>query len=62
MLAATVRDEFVFNGRRRKPSERTIRNYSKQIGYLLSFLEEKQITDIEHVQAQNIKQYCQGAG
>ncbi len=58
MLLTDVRDEFVFNCQCRKLSDKTIKNYSKQLGYLFNFLEqEKQITDIENVMPQYIKQF-----
>jgi len=58
MLLSVVRDEYVFNCHCRKLSVKTIDNYKKQIGYLLTFLEaEKQITDIEDVTPQDIRQF-----
>ena len=58
MLLSAIRDEFVFSCQCRKLSERTIENYAKQIGYLLTFLErEKQITAIEDVAPQYIKEF-----
>jgi integrase/recombinase XerD len=58
MLLTTIRDEFVFNCECRKLASKTIANYSKQIGYLLHFLEsEKGITDIEGVATRDIKQF-----
>jgi integrase/recombinase XerD len=58
MLLTTVREEYVFNCQCRKLSEKTIGNYSKQLGYLFNYLEEKeQIKDIEGVVPQHIKQF-----
>ena len=58
MLLSTVRDEFVFNCQIRKLSEKTIKNYTKQIDYLLLFLkEEKDITEIEDVVPQHVKEF-----
>jgi integrase/recombinase XerD len=58
MLLSVVRDEFIFNCQCRKLSEKTIKNYSKQIDYLLNFLQqEKSIVEIEDVQPQHIKQF-----
>ena len=44
MLLTVVRDEFTFHCQCRKLSPKTIRNYEKQIDYLLRFLQEKNIT------------------
>lgn len=50
MLLTVVRDEFAFQCQCRKLSPRTIKNYTKQIDYLLRFLEqEKKTTHIEDV-------------
>lgn len=58
MLLTTVRDEFVFHCQCRKLSEKTIKNYSKQIGYLITFLEtEKNVTHIEDVEKKFIKEF-----
>ena len=57
MLLSKIKDEFVFDCQIRKLSDRTIKNYSKQIGYLLKFLEEKGITEIEEVIPQHIKEF-----
>jgi integrase/recombinase XerD len=58
MLLSTICEEFVFNCQCRKLSQRTIKNYTKQIGYLLNFLiNEHQITNIEEVEPQHIKQF-----
>ena len=58
MLLSTIREEFVFNCQCRKLSEKTVGNYKKQIGYLMSFLEsEHAISDIEDVTPQYIRQF-----
>ena len=58
MLLTTIRDEFVFNCQCRKLSERTTKNYQKQITYLLTFLEQdKGVTEIEGVKPQFIKEF-----
>lgn len=58
MLLSTIKDEFLFNCRYRKLSEKTISNYSKQLGYLLTFLQtEKSVTEIEKVIPQHIKEF-----
>lgn len=61
MLLSTVKDEYVFNCQLRKLSEKTIKNYAKQIEYLLNFLEkEKGVTEIEEVTPQHIKEFLMG--
>ena len=58
MLLIVVKDEFIFNCQCRKLSDTTVKNYEKQIGYLLNFLQqEKSIEEIEDVQPQHIKQF-----
>jgi len=58
MLLKTVKEEFVFNCQCRKLSDKTIKNYGKQIDYLFNFLqEEKGVVDIEEVKPQYIKQF-----
>lgn len=58
MLLTTVRDEFSFHCQCRKLSPRTIKNYTKQIDYLLRFLqEEKKTTHIEDVKPRDIKEF-----
>jgi len=58
MLLTTICDEFIFNCQCRKLSDKTIKNYSRQIGYLFKFLEdEKDVTEIEDVTPQYIKQF-----
>ena len=57
MLLTVVRDEFAFHCQCRKLSPKTIRNYEKQIDYLLRFLQEKNITHIEDVETHHIKQF-----
>lgn len=56
MLLTAVRDEFIFHCECRKLSPKTIKNYGKQIDYLLNFLEtEKSIRHIEDVEPKHIK-------
>lgn len=58
MLLSRISEEFIFNCQCRKLSQRTIKNYTKQIGYLMIFLiNEHQITNIEEVEPQHIKQF-----
>ena len=58
MLLSLIKDEFIFNCKLRKLSERTIKNYGKQIDYLLTFLKtEKGVTEIEHTTTQHIKEF-----
>ena len=48
MLLTAVRDEFSFHCQCRKLSPRTIKNYTKQIDYLIRYLvQEYDITHIE---------------
>ena len=58
MLLSSIRDEFVFHCQTRKLSPRTIRNYEKQIDYLLRFLhDEHGISVIEDVSPRHIKEF-----
>jgi len=58
MLLSSVRDEFVFHCQCRKLSPRTIRNYGKQIDYLLRFLQQEHgISSIEDVSPRHIKDF-----
>ena len=58
MLLSAVRDEFSFHCQCRKLSPRTIKNYTKQIDYLLRFLqEEKKTIHIEDVKPRDIKEF-----
>ncbi len=58
MLLSTISEEFIFNCQCRKLSQRTTKNYTKQISYLLNFLiNEHKITNIEEVEPQHIKQF-----
>lgn len=58
MLLSDVWDEFRFNCQCRNLSPRTVNNYTKQIDYLLRFLEqEKDIVSIGDVQPQHIKAF-----
>ena len=58
MLLSAIRDEFVFHCQTRKLSPRTIKNYGKQIDYLLRFLErEHGISVIEDVSPRHIKEF-----
>jgi len=58
MLLTAVRDEFTFYNECRKLSPKTIKNYGKQIDYLLHYLEsEKGVTHIEDVETKYIKEF-----
>ena len=58
MLLKSVKEEFVFDCQCRKLSDKTIKNYGKQIEYLFNYLqEEKGIIDIEEVKPQHVKQF-----
>ena len=58
MLLKKVKEEFVFNCQCRKLSDKTIKNYGKQLDYLFNYLQEEQgIVDIEEVKPQFIKQF-----
>lgn len=58
MLLSAVRDEFSFHCQSRKLSPKTIKNYTKQIDYLLRFLqEEKRTIHIEDVDPKDIKEF-----
>ena len=58
MLLSTVRDEFSFHCQCRKLSPRTIKNYTKQIDYLLRFLQqEKKTIHIEDVKPKDIEEF-----
>ncbi|MCL2083288.1 MAG: tyrosine-type recombinase/integrase [Oscillospiraceae bacterium] len=58
MLLETIKEEYIFNCQCRKLSDKTIKNYEKQIEYLLRFLEqEKGVTEIEGVKPQYIKEF-----
>ena len=58
MLLSSVRDEFVFHCQCRKLSPRTIRNYGKQIDYLLRFLQQEHgISSIEDVSPRHLKDF-----
>ena len=58
MLLCTVRDEFSFHCQCRKLSPRTIKNYTKQIDYLLRFLQqEKKTIHIEDVKPKDIEEF-----
>lgn len=58
MLLEDVKNEFIFNCQCRKLSEKTCKNYGKQIGYLILFLKDKyDIVHIENVKSQHIKEF-----
>ena len=58
MLLTTVRDEFIFHCQCRKLSPRTVKNYGKQIDYLIRFLQqEKGTAHIEDVETRQIKSF-----
>lgn len=58
MLLTTVRDEFTFHCQCRNLSPKTVKNYGKQVDYLIRFLEqEKEIKHIQDVDAKHIKSF-----
>lgn len=58
MLLTAVKEEFIFHCQCRKLSPKTIKAYSKQLTYLLRFLEEeKRVVHIEDVTPKHIKEY-----
>ncbi len=58
MLLTAIRDEFSFHCQCRNLSPKTIKNYTKQIDYLLRYLnQEHQIKHIEDVEPRNIKSF-----
>lgn len=58
MQLEAVKQEFLFHCKYRKLSPKTVKNYEKQIGYFLRFLEqEKGITEIEQVEPRFIKEF-----
>lgn len=58
MLLTAVRDEFSFHCQCRNLSPRTIKNYLKQIDYLLRFLrQEHKVIHIEDVEPKQIKEF-----
>jgi len=58
MLLKTVKEEFVFNCQCRKLSDKTIKNYGKQIDYLFNYLQEEHgVANVEEVKPQYIKQF-----
>lgn len=57
MLLAAIKDEFIFDCQCRKLSPKTINNYSKQLDYLLRFLEKKTIKHIEDTESRHIKEF-----
>lgn len=60
MLLKNVQEEFVFHCQYRNLSPRTIKNYSKQIDYLIRFLQEKGIEHIQDVERVHIKTFLLG--
>lgn len=58
MQLEAVKQEFLFHCKYRKLSPKTVKNYEKQIGYFLRFLEQgKGITEIEQVEPRFIKEF-----
>lgn len=58
MLLKTLVSEFGFDCRVRELTERTTKNYEKQLGYFLTFLEEHhQVTTLEEVTPSHIKEF-----
>lgn len=58
MLLSAVRDEFIFHCNCRNLSAKTIKNYRKQLDYLIRYLDlEKKVTHIEDVSPAHIKNF-----
>lgn len=58
MLLSDIKNEFAFHCQCRKLSPKTIKNYTKQIDYLLRFLnDEKGICHIEDVEPRQIREF-----
>ena len=58
MLLSAVRDEFIFHCNCRNLSAKTIKNYGKQLDYLIRYLDlEKKVTHIEDVSPAHIKNF-----
>ena len=58
MRLSSVKDEFTFHCQCRNLSPKTIKNYGKQIDYLIRFLEQTEdITHIQDVEPQHIKAF-----
>lgn len=57
MLLNDVREEFAFHCQCRNLSPRTIKNYGKQIDYLIRFLQEKEIKHVQDVEPKDIKSF-----
>lgn len=57
MLLNDVREEFAFHCQCRNLSPRTIKNYGKQIDYLIRFLQEKGIKHVQDVEPKDIKSF-----
>ena len=57
MLLNDVREEFAFHCQCRNLSPRTIKNYGKQIDYLIRFLQGKGIKHVQDVEPRYIKAF-----
>lgn len=57
MTLEDLREEFLFHCRSRRLSPRTVKNYGKQITYLIGYLRNAGVLDIEKVEARHIKAY-----
>lgn len=57
MLLNDVREEFAFHCQCRNLSPRTIKNYGKQIDYLIRFLQGKGIKHVQDVEPKDIKSF-----
>ncbi|KAF5066185.1 Tyrosine recombinase XerD [anaerobic digester metagenome] len=57
MKIRTIADEYLYECEYKKFSPRTLSIYKQHINYLLDFLEQKGITEIQDVKPQHIKQY-----
>lgn len=57
MLLKDLREEFAFHCQCRNLSPRTIKNYGKQIDYLIRFLDDKGVKHIQDVEPSHIKSF-----
>ncbi len=57
MKIRTIADEYLFECEYKKFAPRTLRIYRQHINFLLDFLEQKGITEIEDVKPLHLKQY-----
>ena len=57
MLLNDVKEEFIFHCKSRNLSPKTVKNYGKQIDYIIRFLRDKAITHIDDVEPARIKEF-----